>query len=149
MINPLIVEPKQLISNGVGCGTFLTILFSTLTTHQGPLWVELTPWPQPQRTAGIDATSPFTSALMKVGSPPFCGPRSLRRARPRPGTLPESKLAGGAGRPGDTLRFASVTVGDGEALCRDAERLMTEMVTRLEPVSGRSAIDLGRSTTAI
>jgi hypothetical protein len=61
----------------------------------------------------------------------------------RPGKLPESKLAGGAGRPGDTLRFASVTVGDGEALCRDAERLMTEMVTRLEPVPGRSAIDLG------
>lgn len=35
-----------------------------------------------------------------------------------------------------------VTVERAEALCRDAERRLTEMVTRLEPVPDRPAIDL-------
>jgi hypothetical protein len=34
--------------------------------------------------SGFGATSPFTRALMKVGSPPFCGPRLLRRAPSAP-----------------------------------------------------------------
>jgi 5-oxoprolinase (ATP-hydrolysing) subunit C len=49
----------------------------------------------------------------------------------------------GRRRPGDTLRFTSVTVETAEALCRDAERRLIEMATRLEPVSDRTTIDLG------
>ena len=49
----------------------------------------------------------------------------------------------GRRRPGNTLRFAAVTVETGEALCRDAECRLTEMVARLEPVPDRPAIDLG------
>jgi biotin-dependent carboxylase-like uncharacterized protein len=49
----------------------------------------------------------------------------------------------GRRRPGDTLRFAAVTVETAEALCRDAERRLTEMLTRLEPVPDRPGIDLG------
>jgi allophanate hydrolase len=49
----------------------------------------------------------------------------------------------GRRRPGDTLRFAAVTVAAAEALCRDAERRLTEMLTRLEPVPDRPTIDLG------
>ena len=56
----------------------------------------------------------------------------------------------GRRRPGDTLRFAAVTVETAEALCRDAERGLTEM---REPDSSRCRIApgsiLGRSTTAI
>jgi hypothetical protein len=43
--------------------------------------------------------------------------------------VPESKLAGGRGWPGDSPRFAAVTVETAEALRRDAERLLTEMLT--------------------
>jgi allophanate hydrolase len=49
----------------------------------------------------------------------------------------------GRRRPGDTLRFAAVTVETAEALCRDRERRLTEMVARLEPVPERPGIDLG------
>jgi biotin-dependent carboxylase-like uncharacterized protein len=49
----------------------------------------------------------------------------------------------GRRRPGDTLRFAAVTVEAAEALCRDAERRLTLMLTRLEPVPYRPGIDLG------
>ena len=49
----------------------------------------------------------------------------------------------GRRRPGDTLRFAAVTVEAAEALCRDAERRLTEMLTRIEPVPDRPRIDLG------
>src|SRR5215471_12098491 len=49
----------------------------------------------------------------------------------------------GRRRPGDTLRFAAVTVETAEALCRDAERRLTEMLTRLELVTARPRIDLG------
>ena len=49
----------------------------------------------------------------------------------------------GSRRPGDSLRFAEVTVETAEALCRDAERLLTEMVTRLEPVPDGPKLDLG------
>ncbi len=49
----------------------------------------------------------------------------------------------GRRRPGDALRFVAVTVETAEALCRDAERRLNEMVTRLEPVSDRPGIDLG------
>jgi hypothetical protein len=49
----------------------------------------------------------------------------------------------GRRRPGDALRLAAVTVEAAEALCRDAERRLTEMLTRLEPVPDRPRIDLG------
>ena len=49
----------------------------------------------------------------------------------------------GRRRPGDTLRFAAVTVETAEALCRDAEHRLTEMLTRLELVTARAGIDLG------
>src|SRR5262249_48118595 len=49
----------------------------------------------------------------------------------------------GRRRPGDTLRFAAVSVETAEALYRDAERQLSEMLTRLEPVPNRPAIDLG------
>jgi biotin-dependent carboxylase-like uncharacterized protein len=49
----------------------------------------------------------------------------------------------GRRRPGDSLRFAAVTVETAEALCREAERRLTEMVSRLEPVPDRPALDLG------
>ena len=49
----------------------------------------------------------------------------------------------GQRRPGDTLRFSAVTVEAAEALCRDAERRLAEIVTRLEPVPDRPRIDLG------
>ena len=49
----------------------------------------------------------------------------------------------GRQRPGDALRFVAVTVEMAEALCRDTERGLTEMVTRLEPVPDRPGIDLG------
>jgi hypothetical protein len=43
--------------------------------------------------------------------------------------------------PGNSLRFAAVTVETAEALCRDAERLLTEMVARLEPVPDHPTFD--------
>jgi hypothetical protein len=46
-------------------------------------------------------------------------------------------------RSGDALRFVAVTVETAEALCRDAERRLTEMVTRIEPIPDRPRIDLG------
>jgi biotin-dependent carboxylase-like uncharacterized protein len=49
----------------------------------------------------------------------------------------------GRRRPGDTLRFVAVTVEVAEALCRDSERQLTEMLTRVEPVPDRPSIDLG------
>jgi biotin-dependent carboxylase-like uncharacterized protein len=49
----------------------------------------------------------------------------------------------GRRRPGDSLRFAAVTVETAEALCRAAECRLTEMVSRLEPVPDRPGIDLG------
>jgi allophanate hydrolase len=49
----------------------------------------------------------------------------------------------GRRRPGDTLRFAAVSVETAEALCRDAERRLTEMLTQLEAVPDRAGIDLG------
>jgi biotin-dependent carboxylase-like uncharacterized protein len=49
----------------------------------------------------------------------------------------------GRRRPGDALRFAAVTVEAAEALCRDAERWLTETVTRLEPAPDRLGVDLG------
>jgi len=48
----------------------------------------------------------------------------------------------GRRRPGDPLRFVAVTVEAAEALCRDAERWLAEMVTRLEPVPDRLGVDL-------
>jgi allophanate hydrolase len=48
----------------------------------------------------------------------------------------------GRRRPGDTLRFAAVTVETAEALCRDAERRLIGMLTRLELVTARAGIDL-------
>jgi biotin-dependent carboxylase-like uncharacterized protein len=49
----------------------------------------------------------------------------------------------GRRRPGDTLRFAAVTVEAAEALCRDAERRLAEILARVELVSDRPTIDLG------
>jgi hypothetical protein len=43
---------------------------------------------------------------------------------------------------GDSLRFLAVTVETAEALCRDAERRLSKMLTRLEQVLDRPAIDL-------
>ena len=48
----------------------------------------------------------------------------------------------GRRRPGDPLRFVAVTVEAAEALCRDAERWLTEIVTRLEPVPDCLGVDL-------
>ncbi len=49
----------------------------------------------------------------------------------------------GRRRPGDRLRFVGVTVETAEALCRDAERQLAELVTALDPVTERQGIDLG------
>jgi allophanate hydrolase len=49
----------------------------------------------------------------------------------------------GRRRPGDTMRFAAVTVEVAEALCRNAEHRLTEMLTRLEAVPDRPGINLG------
>jgi biotin-dependent carboxylase-like uncharacterized protein len=49
----------------------------------------------------------------------------------------------GRRRPGDRLRFVAVTVEAGEMLCRDAERRLAELVSRLEPIVDRAGIDLG------
>ena len=49
----------------------------------------------------------------------------------------------GRRRPGDRLRFVAVTVEAAEALCRDAERQLAELVTALDPVTERQGIDLG------
>jgi len=55
----------------------------------------------------------------------------------------------GGGRPADSLRFAEIMVETGEALCRDAERLFTEMLTGSSPYPTASESISGRSTTAI
>jgi len=49
----------------------------------------------------------------------------------------------GRRRPGDALRFVAITVETAEALCRDAERRLVELVTALDPVTERQGIDLG------
>jgi len=49
----------------------------------------------------------------------------------------------GRRRPGDPLRFVAVTVEAAEALCREAERGLIEMLTRLEPIPDHHGIDLG------
>jgi hypothetical protein len=64
-----------------------------------------------------------------------CGVHDLR-----PGRLPESKLDEDGGRPDDSLRFAAVTVETADALCRDAEPRLTEMVAWLEPDRPRVAL---------
>ena len=55
----------------------------------------------------------------------------------------------GRRRPGDTLRFAAVTIETAEALCRDAEHRLTEMLTRLEPIPDAPVSTSDHSTTAI
>jgi hypothetical protein len=50
--------------------------------------------------AGIGATSPFTRALTKVGSPHLCGPPLSRRYDLHPGKPPEGKLSGDDGDEG-------------------------------------------------
>jgi allophanate hydrolase subunit 2 len=49
----------------------------------------------------------------------------------------------GRRRPGDRLRFVAVTVEAGETLCRDAERRLAELLSRLKPVADRAGIDFG------
>jgi biotin-dependent carboxylase-like uncharacterized protein len=49
----------------------------------------------------------------------------------------------GRRRPGDALRFVAITVETAEALCRDAERRLVELVAALEAVPQRNGIDLG------
>ena len=49
----------------------------------------------------------------------------------------------GRRRPGDRLRFVAVTVEAAEALCRDAERQLAELITALDPVTERKGADLG------
>lgn len=49
----------------------------------------------------------------------------------------------GRRRPGDTLRFAAVTVEEAEELCRDEERSFADLVAALEPVPEDHDIDLG------
>jgi hypothetical protein len=44
--------------------------------------------------------------------------------------------------PGNSLRFAAVTVETAEALCRDVKHRLTEMVARLEPVPDHPTLDL-------
>jgi hypothetical protein len=48
----------------------------------------------------------------------------------------------GRRRPGDALRFAAVTVGAAEELCRAAEHQLAELVASLEPITQRPEIDL-------
>jgi biotin-dependent carboxylase-like uncharacterized protein len=48
----------------------------------------------------------------------------------------------GRRRPGDTLRFVTVTVEEAEELCREEERRLAELVAALEPVPEGSGIDL-------
>jgi hypothetical protein len=45
-------------------------------------------------------------------------------------------------RSGDALRLVAVTVETAEELCRAEERRLAEITARLEPVPGRSRIDL-------
>ena len=49
----------------------------------------------------------------------------------------------GRRRPGDALRFVAITVETAEALCRDAERRLVELVAALEAMPQRNGIDLG------
>ena len=49
----------------------------------------------------------------------------------------------GRRRPGDTLRFAAVTVETAEELCRAEERRLTEFVAALEPVPASHTVDVG------
>jgi hypothetical protein len=48
----------------------------------------------------------------------------------------------GRRRPGNALRFAAVTVGAAEELCRAAEHQLAELVASLEPITQRPEIDL-------
>jgi allophanate hydrolase len=46
-------------------------------------------------------------------------------------------------RAGDRLRFVAIAVEEAEQICRAAERRLSEMLTRLEPVPNRPTLDLG------
>jgi len=47
----------------------------------------------------------------------------------------------GRRRPGDTLRFAAVTVETAEELCRAEERRLAEFVAAVEPVPASHTVD--------
>lgn len=49
----------------------------------------------------------------------------------------------GGRRPGDALRFAAVDLETAEALCREEEKRLAEVIASLEPVTGKSGVDLG------
>ena len=62
---------------------------------------------------------------------------------PKIATVVSSDLAIiGRRRPGDTLRFAAVTVEEAEELCREADRRFAELVATFEPVREGAGIDL-------
>jgi len=48
----------------------------------------------------------------------------------------------GRRRPGDTLRFAAVTVEEAEELCREHDRRLVRLLADLQPVEGSGAVDL-------
>jgi biotin-dependent carboxylase-like uncharacterized protein len=48
----------------------------------------------------------------------------------------------GRRRPGDTIRFAAVTVAEAEQLARDQEHRLASLIASIEPVSGDGNIDL-------
>jgi biotin-dependent carboxylase-like uncharacterized protein len=48
----------------------------------------------------------------------------------------------GRRRPGDTLRFVTVTVEEAEELCRESDRRFSELVAALEPMPEGAGIDL-------
>jgi biotin-dependent carboxylase-like uncharacterized protein len=47
----------------------------------------------------------------------------------------------GRRRPGDALRFAAVSIEEGEELCREGERRLAELVAALEPVPKGDGIE--------
>src|SRR3984893_4559210 len=79
------------------------------------------------------------------GSPiPLLADHQTTGGYPKIATVVSADLAiVGRRRPGDRLRFVAVTVESGEMLCRDAERRLAELVSRLEPIADRAGIDLG------
>ena len=48
----------------------------------------------------------------------------------------------GRRRPGDTIRFAAVTVEEAEQLARDSEHRLASVIASIESVPGKSNIDL-------
>jgi biotin-dependent carboxylase-like uncharacterized protein len=62
---------------------------------------------------------------------------------PKIATVISSDLpAVGRRRPGDTLRFAAVTAEEAEELYREQERRLVQLITDLQPIEERDAVDV-------